>query len=94
LDISHYTFGDISDDDRKRIREVAETFLGMKKWRESLELISSRNFGDIYGYKQMIASYLRDFIGVASTFRKRPGLELGLLPNFWSADLYEVLFVK
>lgn len=93
LDISHYTFGDITEEDRQEIRELAESFLGKKKWQEGLDLISGRAFGDVERYKQVLATYLREFLTVTATFRKRPRSEFGELPAFWNADSYEALFL-
>lgn len=94
LDISHYTFGDITETDRKGIRELAEKFIGTKKWREALDLISGRGFGDVEGYKQMVASYMREFLGVTAIFRNIPRLEFGNLPNFWNAGVYEAVHLE
>lgn len=94
LDMSHYRFGDIAETDKKGIRELAEKFLGTKKWQEALDLISGRRFGDVEGYKRMVASYMHEFLGVTPIFRKRPRVEFGNLPNFWNNDVYETLFVE
>lgn len=93
LDISHYTFGDVSDADKKEIHELAESFIGAKNWRRCVDLISNRSFGDVKGYKQMVTTYMHEFLGVTASFKKRLRSDFGELPDFWGAETYEALFL-
>jgi hypothetical protein len=94
LDVSHYTFGDITEDQRKQIVELAEAFIGSKKWERGVDLIGSREFGDIKGYRNLVVTFLQEFVGVKTIFRKIRRQEFGSLPSFWTADTYEATILQ
>jgi hypothetical protein len=73
---------------------LAEAFVGSKKWRKGVDLISSREFGDIKGYRNLLVAFLREFLGVRAIFRKIRRQEFGSLPNFWTAEIYETTFLE
>jgi hypothetical protein len=94
LDVSHYSFGDITEDQRKRIVELAEALVGSKKWERGVDLISSREFGDIKGYRNLLVTFLQEFLGVRAIFGKIRRQEFGNLPSFWTADTYEATILQ
>lgn len=69
FDASHYAFGEIDGEDKRCIEELATSAIGGERLRTAVALVSSRGFGDVSGYKRVIESYFRDFLGVRGTFR-------------------------
>jgi hypothetical protein len=92
-EIRHYMFGDICHQDRIRIQQFAASVLGAKEWEEAVELISSREFGDIPKYETVTTAYFRDFLRLGATFESVAREQLGDLPAFWTNDAYRALHI-
>jgi hypothetical protein len=92
-DLRHHAFGDISDEDKIRIRQFTTSVLGERTWEQAARLISSREFGDIVTYERITTAYFRDFLNIEAKFESVARERLGELPVFWTSPTYRALHI-
>jgi len=92
LDIGHYEFGTLDDNEKNLIRKYYEAEGLSFKWKSAKQILQSRRFGDAIQYPITASTLCEELLGIRITTIPKSRIELlrkyRSLPDFWTKNEY------